>query len=118
MINQYDQQYDQQYEHQYYKYVFSCGEKHCPPPNHLVIGPQHRFHCKTVTIKINLYSCSLVLCCHKRNCGLMQKLHVQTIKYTGIRKFITEEVSGSLVVKDEWNIEAAELALLASNLKS
>ena len=29
------------------KYVFSCGEKHCPPPNYWVIGPQHRFHCKT-----------------------------------------------------------------------
>ena len=30
-----------------YKYVFSWGEKHCPPPNYWVIGPQHRFHCKT-----------------------------------------------------------------------
>ena len=42
---------------------------------------------KTATIKIDLYSCSLILCCSKRNSGLMQKLHVQTIKYTGIRKF-------------------------------
>ena len=29
-----------------WKYVFSCGEKHCPPPNYWVIGPQHRFHWK------------------------------------------------------------------------
>ena len=28
-------------------YVFSWGEKHCPPPNYWGIGPQHRFHCKT-----------------------------------------------------------------------
>ena len=33
-------------------------------------------------------------------------------------KFVTEKVSGSLVVKDEWNIEPAELAPLASNLRS
>ena len=37
---------------------------------------------KTATIRIDLYSCSLILCCSKRNSGLMQKLHVQTIKYT------------------------------------
>ena len=30
--------------HIFLKYVFSCGEKHCPPPNYWVIGPQHRFH--------------------------------------------------------------------------
>ena len=29
------------------KYVFSWGEKHCPPPNYWGIGPQHPFHCKT-----------------------------------------------------------------------
>ena len=33
-----------------YKYVFSCGEKHCPPPNYWVIGPQHRFCCKTTML--------------------------------------------------------------------
>ena len=31
----------------HFKYVFSWGEKHCPPPNYWGIGPQHRFHCKT-----------------------------------------------------------------------
>ena len=41
----------------------------------------------TVAIKIDLYLCTLLLCCRKRNSGLMQKLHVQTIKYTGIKKF-------------------------------
>ena len=30
--------------------VFSWGEKHCPPPNHWVIGPQHRFRCKTTML--------------------------------------------------------------------
>ena len=30
-----------------FKYVFSWGEKHCPPPNYRDIGPQYRFHCKT-----------------------------------------------------------------------
>ena len=34
----------------YEKYVFSWGEKHCPPPNYWVIGPQHRFHCKTTML--------------------------------------------------------------------
>ena len=29
------------------KHIFSWGEKHCPPPNYWVSGPQHRFHCKT-----------------------------------------------------------------------
>ena len=29
------------------EYVFSWGEKHCPPPNYWGIGPLHRFHCKT-----------------------------------------------------------------------
>ena len=32
------------------KYVFSWGEKHCPPPNYWVIGPQHRFRCKTTML--------------------------------------------------------------------
>ena len=30
--------------------VFSWGEKHCPPPNYWVIGPQHRFRCKTTML--------------------------------------------------------------------
>ena len=33
-----------------YKYVFSWGEKHCPPPNYWVIRPQHRFRCKTTML--------------------------------------------------------------------
>ena len=33
-----------------FKYVFSWGEKHCPPPNYWVIGPQHRFRCKTTML--------------------------------------------------------------------
>ena len=32
------------------KYVFSWGEKHCPPPNYWVFGPQHRFRCKTTML--------------------------------------------------------------------
>ena len=36
------------------KYVFSKGEKHCPPPNYRGIGPQHRLHWKTTKNKIGL----------------------------------------------------------------
>lgn len=40
-------QKQKQYFPRLQKYIFSWGEKHCPPPNYWVIGPQHRFHCKT-----------------------------------------------------------------------
>ena len=42
------------------KYVFSCGEKHCPPPNYRGFGPQHRLHCKTI-IHICIHASMLCL---------------------------------------------------------
>ena len=41
----------------------------------------------TTAINIYLHSCKHVVSCWKRNSGLKQKLHVQTIEHTGFRKF-------------------------------
>ena len=57
------------------KYVFSCGEKHCPPPLYRAIGPQRRLHCKII-IHICIRAIKHVV-----------KLHLQTIRHTYIRKF-------------------------------
>ena len=41
------------------KYVFSCGEKHCPPPIYRGIGPQHWLYCKAI---IHICICASTLC--------------------------------------------------------
>ena len=41
----------------------------------------------TAAYNVCLHSCKRIVSCWKRNSGLKQKLHLQTMKHTGIRKF-------------------------------